>query len=68
MFKGCTKIKISTTRTSPYTNTYRIPYSGTGVMFTSGSATTNMFANTGGTFTGTPSLNTTYYTSNTVAN
>ena len=68
MFKGCTKIKLSTTSTSPYTKTYRIPYSGTGVMFTSGSSSTNMFANTGGTFTGTPSINTTYYTSNTVIN
>ena len=63
MFSGCTKIKLSTTQTDEYQTPYRIPTSGTGIK---GTAWTNMFANTGGTFTGTPSRNTTYYTSNTV--
>ena len=61
MFQGCTKIKLSTTQTGEYTQEYRIPYSGTG---TTGSNALNlMFTDTGGTFTGTPSINTTYYLS-----
>ena len=64
MFHGCTKIKMSTTKTGEYQTAYRIPKSGTGTTATD--ALTNMFANTGGTFTGTPEINTTYYTSNTV--
>lgn len=43
----------TTTQDDEYINSYPIPYSG-------------MFDNTGGTFTGTPTSNTTYYTSNTV--
>ena len=64
MFNGCTKIKLSTTQTGEYQTTYRIPTSGTGATATN--ALTNMFTSTGGTFTGTPEINTTYYTSNTV--
>ena len=64
MFYGCTKIKLSTTQTGEYQTAYRIPKSGTGTTATS--ALRNMFTNTGGTFTGTPEINTTYYTSNTV--
>ena len=64
MFRGCTKIKMSTTQTGEYQTEYRIPKSGTGT--TASRALQDMFANTGGTFTGTPSINTTYYTSNTV--
>ena len=64
MFQGCTKIKMSTTKTGEYQTAYRIPTSGTGTTATN--ALLDMFANTGGTFTGTPSINTTYYTSNTV--
>ena len=64
MFSGCTKIKLSTTQTGEYQTAYRIPKSGTGTTATN--ALTDMFANTGGTFTGTPEINTTYYTSNTV--
>ena len=64
MFNGCTSIKISTTQSSTYTTAYRIPTAGTGT--DSISALTDMFANTGGTFTGTPTINTTYYTSNTI--
>ena len=66
MFYGCTKIKLSTTQTGEYQITYRIPKSGEGT--TANSALDSMFANTGGTFTGAPEINTTYYlsTSNTV--
>lgn len=66
MFQGCTKIKLSTTKTEEYQTAYRIPTSGTGT--TASNALANMFINTGGTFTGTPEINTTYYlsTSNTV--
>ena len=64
MFSDCIKIKLSTTQTGEYQTVYRIPTSGTGT--TSTDALLNMFANTGGTFKGTPSINTTYYTSNTV--
>ena len=66
MFYGCTKIKLSTTKTGEYQTAYRIPTSGTGTTATD--ALADMFINTGGTFTGTPEINTTYYlsTSNTV--
>ena len=64
MFSGCAKIKLSTTQTGEYQTEYRIPKSGTGTNATN--ALDAMFANTGGTFTGTPEINTTYYTSNTV--
>ena len=63
MFNGCTKIKLSTTKTGEYTVAYRIPSSKTGTTATD--ALTDMFAYTGGTFTGTPIINTTYYLSNT---
>lgn len=62
MFAGCTNIKLSTTQTGEYQTPYRIPISGTGT----GGSFLLMFAKTGGTFTGTPEINTTYYTSNTV--
>ena len=60
MFKGCTSIKLSSTKTGEYTQVYRIPSSGTSDNAPVGS---NMFANTGGTFTETPVINTTYYLS-----
>ena len=63
MFRGCTSLKLSTTQTGEYTVAYRIPTTGTGTMITS--ALTEMFTSTGGTFTGTPAINTTYYLSNT---
>ena len=66
MFDGCSSIKLSTTQEGEYVNEFRIPASGTGTSGSSG--TTDMFANTGGTFTGTPTINTTYYTPNTVIN
>ena len=63
MFNGCTSLKLSSTKTGEYTQEYRIPTTGTGT--TASNALTNMFAVTGGTFTGTPEINTTYYLSNT---
>lgn len=59
MFSGCTKIKLSTTASGTYIKSYRIPKSGTGT--TASSALNFMFASTGGTFKGTPEINTTYY-------
>ena len=64
MFGDCSNIKLSTTQDIIYTNSYRIPSSGTGTTGTN--SLVNMFSNTGGSFTGTPTINTTYYTSNTV--
>ena len=64
MFQACEMIKISDTQTGDYQTAYRIPSSGTGT--TASSALNNMFTGTGGAFTGTPTINTTYYTSNTV--
>lgn len=64
MFNWCSKIKLSTTQTWEYQTAYRIPISWTG---TSGyNSLKDMFKNTGWTFTWTPSINTTYYTSNEV--
>jgi hypothetical protein len=62
MFDGCTSIKLSTTKSDEYQNEYRIPTEGTGTADTQ--ACDSMFANTGGTFTGTPEINKTYYTAN----
>ena len=59
MFYGCTSLKLSSAQTSEYTNAYRIPTSGTGT--TASNALSDMFTKTGGTFTGAPSINTTYY-------
>lgn len=65
MFENCTNIKISTTQTGEYQTAYRIPASGTGEVSNS-AVFADMFAGTGGTFKGSPRINTTYYTSNTV--
>ena len=61
MFSGCTALKLSSTKTVEYAQEYRIPTTGTGTTATD--ALTNMFVSTGGTFTGTPAINTTYYLS-----
>lgn len=63
MFRNCTKIKLSSTKTGEYTKNYRIPTSGAGTTATN--ALSSMFTGTGGTFKATPSVNTTYYLSNT---
>ena len=64
MFYSCRSIKLAISQSSEYDKEYRIPKSGDGVTATN--AMSRMFAQTGGTFTGTPSINTTYYTSNTI--
>lgn len=61
MFHSCTNIKMSATQTGEYQNTYTF-----GAVPSNTYANT-MFANTGGTFTGTPTTQT-YYTSNTIIN
>lgn len=61
MFRGCTRIKLSTSQSATYQYPYRIPTSGTGI--TGDYAPLyGMFFDTGGPFTGTPEVNTTYYT------
>lgn len=64
MFQACTSIKVSTSNIDPYLNAYRIPDTGTGTVGTN--SLSNMFKDTGGTFTGTAQINTTYYTSNSI--
>ena len=59
MFYNCTGIKLSTTQTEEYNLPYIIPSSGTGTI--GENSLQNMFDSTGGTFTGTPNINTTYY-------
>ena len=61
MFFGCTSLKLSSTQTGEYTQEYRIPSFGTGMTATE--ALIDMFTDTGGTFTGTPEIDTTYYLS-----
>ncbi len=61
MFYGCTALKLSSTKTGEYTQEYHIPTTGTGTTATD--ALTGMFTSTGGTFTGTPEINKTYYLS-----
>ena len=61
MFYGCTSLKLSTTQTEEYTQEYRVPFSGYGTTATF--SLSSMFGSTGGTFTGTPSINTNYYLS-----
>ena len=65
MFDKCTKIKLSKTLTGNYSTEYRIPYNSNDGSIAE-SALNGMFAETGGTFTGTPEINTIYYTSNEV--
>ena len=60
MFYGCTSLTLSTTQDSTYAHPYRIPTSGNGTAALY--ALRNMFDGTGGPFTGTPSINTVYYT------
>lgn len=64
LFTQCEKIKISETQTGDYINEFRMPSSGTGVDGTDSFKW--MFSSTGGTFSATPTINTTYYTSNSI--
>lgn len=65
MFQWCSKIKLSTTQTWEYQTPYRIPTEWTWTDST-WYWLSNMFSSTWWTFTWTPSVNTTYYTSNTL--
>ena len=60
MFADCNNLKMSNVWQGEYTYSFRIPQSGTGTDATN--ALTDMFAGTGGAFTGTPTINTPYYT------
>lgn len=62
MYINCSSIKLSEVQTEIYNTPYRIPKSGTGT--DKSHSLGGMFLYTGGTFTGTPTINTTYYTSN----
>ena len=62
MFDGCSLIKLSVEQTDTYKNAYKIPAIEFGTYAPYWSS--EMFKNTGGTFTGDPAVNTTYYTSN----
>lgn len=64
MFNNCTKLKVSEASNDEYQNAL-LPIAHTSETIPN-QALTGMYANTGGTFTGTPELNTIYYTSNQV--
>lgn len=64
MFSWCSKIKLSETQTWDYQTPYRIPTTWTGT--TASNAILYMFLNTWWSWSWNPSINTTYYTSNTV--
>ena len=67
MFRWCSKIKLSTSQTWEYVNEYRIPIAWIWSKATSETQPmNNMFSYTWWSWYGTPSMNTTYYTSNTV--
>lgn len=61
MFKNCTSLKISSTQSTEYPTTWKIPSSGTILTIGSVDWNYNMLSGTGGTFTGDPDINTTYY-------
>lgn len=64
MFNSCSLIKLSDTQTWDYQTSYRIPITWTWTEATN--SMKDMFKYTWWTFTGTPTINTTYYTSNTI--
>ena len=64
MVSGCSFICLSETQTGEYQTPYTLPADGTATA--ASNAFNYMFQNTGGTFTGNPTVNTTYYTSNLV--
>lgn len=64
MFQNCSKIKISSTQTWEYQTEYRIPTTWTWTA--ANQSLSYMFSGTWWTYTSTPTINTTYYTSNTV--
>lgn len=61
MFWNCSKIKLSVTKTTEYTQAYRIPTKGTGKYAVDATSVSEMFVGTGGTFTTGPNINQIYY-------
>jgi len=59
MFQGCTSLKISSDPDEDYQYEWRIPTNGTGTTATNWNS--SMFSGTGGTYTGNPTINKTYY-------
>ena len=62
MFNGCTAFKVSETKAGSYQYPWRIPASGTGTPVYGWNS--YMLMNTGGSYTGDPVINTTYYVEN----
>jgi len=62
MFSGCSSFKVSKIQTGTYQYAWRIPTSGIGTEATSWNY--DMLLSTGGTFRGTPTINTIYYVEN----
>ena len=60
MFYRCARLKISTTQTEEYNTAWRIPSAGE-ITAEATDWNVDMLARTGGTFSGDPSSNTTYY-------
>ena len=60
MFYGFSNLKVSAIQTDEYNRTYRIPFAQA-ASYIGDDPTQEMFGGTGGTFTGTPEVNTTYY-------
>lgn len=60
MFSGCSQIMLSETQSDDYPTPYRIPFSKDAETVAD-DALVDMFLGTGGTFTGTPEPNKTYY-------
>ena len=58
MFQNCSKVKVSDTKTGTYTKAYAFNVTNS---YPPGGALSGMFSGTGGTFTGAPAINTTYY-------
>lgn len=60
MYRGCTSVKVSEVQGGEYQYPFRIPTEGTGTA--ANHALEYLFLDTGGDFTGSPYINTTYYT------
>ena len=61
MFIDCSQLKFSETQTEEYSSEFRIPAEGVGSAVGATDWNAGMFTGTGGTFTGDPQLNHTYY-------
>jgi hypothetical protein len=59
MFNSCTSIKISSTQSEIYNNSWRIPTDG--IVSSQPEWGSDILSRTGGPFTASPTINTTYY-------